>query len=319
MQYYIYNAHGDVTGLTNSGFVLVKSYAYDAYGNEQNPDANDTNPFRYCGEYYDAETGLYYLRNRYYDPQTGRFITEDPIRDGTNWYTYGNNNPILYIDPTGLDSYIFYDPNMFGEGTGYEFALTDKKMLEDYYGTPCHLIDIWSAEGFIYNWNNRIGTDGNGTIDAVVVFSHSYWSTLIFGSGDQSSEVRDVNLDVINSKLESRTMKVLLLLGCHTGETNKDVNLATTFAKNNNIGILVASDGKTFHTEGGTNHTIDSQTVDENGNKRDGFKKYVRGRNGMLQITQIGYWFRTPANMLNAAYGVPNAYANGRFINWKTR
>ena len=65
--------------------------------------ANETyNPFRYCGEYQDLCSGLIYLRNRYYDPSIGRFISEDPIQDGLNWYVYANNNPVNYIDPWGL-------------------------------------------------------------------------------------------------------------------------------------------------------------------------------------------------------------------------
>ncbi|MBR5236912.1 MAG: RHS repeat-associated core domain-containing protein [Clostridia bacterium] len=54
------------------------------------------------GEYFDEETGLIYLRNRYYDASTGRFITEDPIRDGLNWYVYCGNNPVMFVDPWGL-------------------------------------------------------------------------------------------------------------------------------------------------------------------------------------------------------------------------
>ncbi len=68
---------------------------------EVNPDpALDS--MRYAGEYYDAETGLIYLRNRYYDPSIGRFITEDPARDGLNWYAYCGNNPVMFVDPWGL-------------------------------------------------------------------------------------------------------------------------------------------------------------------------------------------------------------------------
>ena len=47
-------------------------------------------------------SGLIYLRNRYYDPGVGRFISEDPIRYGMNWYVYANNNPLKFIDPSGL-------------------------------------------------------------------------------------------------------------------------------------------------------------------------------------------------------------------------
>ena len=81
--------------LTDGSGNVTKSYAYDAFGNEINQDASDTNPFRYCGEYYDVETGTIYLRARYYDPTTGRFTQQDawafmdasdPL--GLNLYTY---------------------------------------------------------------------------------------------------------------------------------------------------------------------------------------------------------------------------------------
>ena len=66
-----------------------------------------TNSIRYAGEFYDLESGLYYLRARYYNPEIGRFISEDsywgedtnPL--SLNLYTYCFNNPIKYIDPTG--------------------------------------------------------------------------------------------------------------------------------------------------------------------------------------------------------------------------
>jgi len=45
---------------------------------------------------------MYYLRARYYNPATGRFLAEDPIRDGLNWYVYCAVNPIRFIDPSGL-------------------------------------------------------------------------------------------------------------------------------------------------------------------------------------------------------------------------
>ena len=66
------------------------------------------NPFRYRGYYYDTETGLYYLITRYYDPETGRFISADSIEylnpetlGGLNLYAYCGNNPVMAIDPDG--------------------------------------------------------------------------------------------------------------------------------------------------------------------------------------------------------------------------
>jgi RHS repeat-associated protein len=98
----MYNGHGDVAGLTDASGALAKTYRYDAFGNEASPVATDTNPFRYAGGYFDRETGDYYLRARQYDPPTGRFASEDPIKDGLNYYAYCYNNPTAFIDPSGL-------------------------------------------------------------------------------------------------------------------------------------------------------------------------------------------------------------------------
>ena len=98
--YYIYNGQGDISLLADNYKRIVANYSYDAYGN-QSMGNTVYNPFGYRGEYQDLCSGLIYLRNRYYDPSIGRFITEDPARDGLNWYVYCRNNPIKYIDPTG--------------------------------------------------------------------------------------------------------------------------------------------------------------------------------------------------------------------------
>ncbi|MDE6088585.1 MAG: RHS repeat-associated core domain-containing protein, partial [Oscillospiraceae bacterium] len=101
------NAHGDVVNLTDADGAVIKSYTYDAFGVEKNIDDTDTNAFRYCGEYYDAETGTVYLRARYYNPSAGRFISRDSYRGrngnplSLNLYTYCANNPLLYFDPSG--------------------------------------------------------------------------------------------------------------------------------------------------------------------------------------------------------------------------
>ena len=101
---YLKDEHGNVTGLTDStGTKHTESYEYDAFGNQQSENANTINPFRYCGEYFDEETGLIYLRNRYYDTAMGRFINEDPVRSGLNWYIYCKNNPLMFVDPSGKE------------------------------------------------------------------------------------------------------------------------------------------------------------------------------------------------------------------------
>ena len=99
--FYIYNGQGDVAILEDANGETVASYIFDAYGNS---DSDNTvyNPFGYRGEYQDLCSGLIYLRNRYYDPSIGRFISEDPIQDGLNWYVYCHNDPINFYDASGL-------------------------------------------------------------------------------------------------------------------------------------------------------------------------------------------------------------------------
>ena len=96
------NPHGDITSIVDSSGTKLNTYNYDAFGNETINEETIANPFRYAGEYYDTESGNIYLRARYYTPSAGRFINEDPIKDGFNWYSYCAGNPVKYVDPTGL-------------------------------------------------------------------------------------------------------------------------------------------------------------------------------------------------------------------------
>lgn len=106
-QYYTQNAHGDVVDLTDEDGAVTKSYTYDAFGVEVDPNSGDVNAFRFCGEYFDTETGTIYLRARYYQASIGRFISRDSYKGkntdplSLNLYTYCYNNPIIYTDPSG--------------------------------------------------------------------------------------------------------------------------------------------------------------------------------------------------------------------------
>ncbi|MBR2923012.1 MAG: hypothetical protein IKC10_06835, partial [Alphaproteobacteria bacterium] len=99
--------------LDNSGTVVVK-YKYDAWGNcvidasTTNTELANLNPFRYRSYYLDTETGFYFLKTRYYDPEIGRFMTIDDISyidpesiNGLNLYAYCLDNPVMCVDPSG--------------------------------------------------------------------------------------------------------------------------------------------------------------------------------------------------------------------------
>ncbi len=131
---YLKNAHGDVIGLTAEDGTIDSRYIYDAFGN-QLETSQDINPFRYCGEYYDAETGLIYLRARYYDSANGRFINEDPIKDGLNWYVYCGGNPVNLIDPLGL--FDFDDKLSYNQSYNVDVEILQHKLVDlEYMPAP---------------------------------------------------------------------------------------------------------------------------------------------------------------------------------------
>jgi RHS repeat-associated protein len=100
---YLTDALGSTIALTDSTGNSQVQYSYDPYGN-MNATGSTTNSYTYTGREIDG-LGIYYYRTRYYNPQIGRFITEDPIGflGGINEYTYVGDNPMDFFDPFGLD------------------------------------------------------------------------------------------------------------------------------------------------------------------------------------------------------------------------
>ena len=94
---------GSTRLVTNSSGTTQATYNFDAYGKLTASTGTITNPLRYAGEYWDAESGFYYLRARNYDPATGQFITLDPVTASTREpYGYGIDSPLNVLDPAGL-------------------------------------------------------------------------------------------------------------------------------------------------------------------------------------------------------------------------
>ncbi|MBO5045449.1 MAG: RHS repeat-associated core domain-containing protein, partial [Clostridia bacterium] len=133
--FYRKDAQGNIIALLDNDGDVVVEYKYDAWGNHAVLDANGAditdvnhigvlNPFRYRGYFYDVETGLYYLKSRYYDPEIGRFITIDDISyidpetiNGLNLYAYCGNNPVMRMDSQGTNWW-----TDFWNGVGNWFA-----------------------------------------------------------------------------------------------------------------------------------------------------------------------------------------------------
>ena len=118
--FYGYDGFGSVRQLTDSTAAVTDTYDYDAWGNTVNVTGSTPNVYRYRGEQYDPDLNLYYLRARYFNPLTGRFLTRDRYADstdvgtdtdserdeaedvgGSHAYLYGSADPVSRLDPSG--------------------------------------------------------------------------------------------------------------------------------------------------------------------------------------------------------------------------
>ena len=118
--YYIKDASNTVHVLVDEDGLIVEYYYYDAFGNLMKMrDVNYNlitesvygNRFLFQGREYDYDTALYYFRNRWYEPETGRWLSPDPIgiSGGLNLYAFCGNDPVNYIDPEGKGGVQFGD------------------------------------------------------------------------------------------------------------------------------------------------------------------------------------------------------------------
>ena len=154
--FYGYDGGGSVRQLTNSVGVVTDTYEYDAFGNSFTKSGTTPNNYLYRGEQFDADLGLYYLRARYYNPQTGRFLSRDP-EDGNptdpkslHKYLYAGGDPVNMIDPMGREAEIEYKVTIIPGGsalgpsdyviskTGLAVALCFAGLADSLYGIYTH-------------------------------------------------------------------------------------------------------------------------------------------------------------------------------------
>ena len=115
---FLRDRQGSTTALTDSTGAVQQSYSYGPYGYTSTSGNTTSNSYQYIGRETDA-SGMYYLRNRYYNPVTHSFLKEDPMGlvGGPNLYRYTADNPVTYRDPNGK----FVEGCLIG-AAGYEFS-----------------------------------------------------------------------------------------------------------------------------------------------------------------------------------------------------
>ena len=267
------NLQGDITAVYSETGTKLVSYTYDAWGNHVVTPYNDgeniiavaNNPIRYRGYYYDTDLGLYYLQTRYYDSNIGRFINADGyISTGTgilgyNMYAYCNNNPVMYVDPSGeiiiliaivvvvlvtltscssQDNQIADKPPQSVLNENTSFGETPEYLNNN----PNNSLDVTISLDDVHNWSNdndkvkqytdlladyiedKYATylDGN-KIDRVQLYSEIKFHIVSWDIGFMTDKANPINLNIYSSGkvIDPRPRLNDFVRGMYGGEYNE--------------------------------------------------------------------------------------------------
>lgn len=216
--------HKDIQGSTTS---LVKedgsadaTYRYTDFGETTiNGDNKAENEVCYTGGIYDHSTGLYYLNARYYNPEDGRFVTEDTYRGETakpetgHLYAYCANNPVNYVDPSGhkAKTVIYYNK----KGKGFK----KQAMHSPYYkNSQVTFKSVIKKAQFKKEWDKI----PKGTSE-LYLYLHGGVSCLYFDGSD-------MNLKELLALKKKKIKKKIVLLSCKGGIGDKN-SVAKIMAK----------------------------------------------------------------------------------------
>jgi RHS repeat-associated protein len=147
--WYVTDHLGSIRAVTDKDGKKVWSADYLAFGKQCIKDGDFEELHSFTGKEYDPDTGLYYYNARWYDSELGRFVSEDPVADpnNPNLYSYGRNNPLRFVDPTGLYG---YDPST-GTISHADGTITDTS------GNPISTPPGGSNAGYYYGGVGSIG------------------------------------------------------------------------------------------------------------------------------------------------------------------
>lgn len=234
--FYIRNQQDDITKIVNENGTIVVEYMYDAWGNllEIKGSLKDSigidNPYRYRGYRYDEEISMYYLNSRFYDANIGRFINSDGLMGqqgnilGHNMYAYTQNNPVMYVDPSGMSP----------ETNGI-ISLVYKEA----YKSPSANFYLFDYGGIDYKTKGRLLSNQTTIIELYALttfsgFGAPFMTTSVGGrvNFDKLSLYSSISLTSVNYGFATESGYGSFSVGM-VGQTIFDVGVGITFEANN--------------------------------------------------------------------------------------
>ena len=187
--YYGSDILGSVKFITGQGGQELKRIEYDVFGGIYKGNSPYGLETGYTGKPYDAVTGLSDYGFRDYSPAHARFITEDPIRDGENWFSYVGNNPVNFIDPWGLSASEKKKedaPRAIQIGVGYgSFTIVGYSIEGGFIYSPSMGLDAYLTVGVGFGFGHY--TKATGIVNAPQIpeggFHGSSGKTATMGAG----------------------------------------------------------------------------------------------------------------------------------------
>lgn len=230
---YLYNLQGDVVAIIDGAGTKVVEYKYDAWGKPTSKTGTlastlgTVQPFRYRGYVLDEETGMYYLRSRYYRPGWCRFVSAD-AQLVNNLYFYCHNSPITRFDICGYeDIYVFYYHR-----DNSDYSLMAQAQNAIYFNAEdenVHLIEVGYSQTFIDKWNAMDDSD----LGEVYLFLHGSAGRIIFDeiNGDYISVVEEDGFATFDSFQTKTIKKALYMFNCHGADKRNGESVAEYFVR----------------------------------------------------------------------------------------
>ncbi|MDK3155839.1 RHS repeat-associated core domain-containing protein [Kamptonema cortianum] len=204
---------------TNSADSVTAERQYDAFGNVIASSGVWTSRFGNAGRFgyqEDADSGLKLLGHRYYDSSTGRFLTRDPIKDGTNWYSYCGNSPITSFDADGLRKKVWIS----GDRGGVEPFEFLQRALYPGHKRLVHptdlavLIELKDADEAIF-WGHGYKSGG----------AHLYDTDYMDGLPAESAGFDHDDMKLLIMLRKEKRMKLLVFMTCSSAIDPETIEL----------------------------------------------------------------------------------------------